>query len=115
MTRRPSPKSRSFSPNPSDLAAGPGWRWRTLPVWVALTGGFSLGFEIASLGVGLEPSGWSRLIGYAGLLAFGIALSRLWSWYVSRWVMRRQARTAKAAPAPARGPGGGKAKTRYTK
>lgn len=97
-------KRRSRRPDPRlsrMLPAEPGWRWRTLPVWLALTGGFVAGWYVAAIG-GATSGGWSYVVLLIALAGFSLGLSRLVRWLVERRIVRRRARAAAAQPEPPR-------------
>lgn len=83
------------------LPANPGWRWRTLPVWLTLTGGFLIGYYIASLGAGVRPDRWAYFIQLAVLLGFAAGLSRITRWLTERFVVRRRGKATATPAAPA--------------
>jgi hypothetical protein len=72
------------------LPERPGWKWRTLPVYLALTGGFLIGYRVASYGAGITPGGWAFWTDFAVLIAFGLGLARISRWLTERWVVRRR-------------------------
>jgi hypothetical protein len=72
------------------MPENPGWKWRTLPVYLAITGGFLLGYRIASFGAGVSPDRWAFAIDTAVLIAFGLGLARISRWLTERWVVRRR-------------------------
>jgi hypothetical protein len=75
------------------LPAQPGWRWRTLPVWLALTGGFTIGWYVAAFGSGRYPDNWSYFVQLAVLSGFALGLSRIMRWLTERWILRRREKT----------------------
>lgn len=69
----------------------PTYRWRTLPVWMALTGGFVVGWYVCAIGVGKIPSGsWAYWVMFLATTAFAFGLSRL----TTTLVVRRRQRQA---------------------
>lgn len=78
------------------------WRWRTLPVWLALTGGFVAGWYVSALGVGRQPDSWSYFVLLAVLGGFSVGLSQITRYLMERWMVRRKARTAATAATTAR-------------
>ena len=98
--RRPDPRQvRTMMPE------NPGWRWRTLPVWLALTGGFILGFYVCLFATRVDPETWGWVALYVAVGGFSLGLSRLVRWLTERWVARRRAKAAaaeRASTAPAR-------------
>lgn len=84
-----------------------GWRWRTLPVWLAITGGFVLGWWVAAVG---GPDGGSYLIQVAVLAAFALGLSRISNRWAARWMARRRLNRSRSEGAlppssrPSKGP-----------
>ncbi len=83
-------------PNPRDLLSqpAPSWHWRTLPVWLALTGGIVIGWYIAAVGANWRLDRWSVIALYVVLSLFSFGLSRIISRYTAIWVARRRARTS---------------------
>ncbi len=76
----------------------PRWKWRTMPVWLALTGGFVLGWWVAAVG---GPAGISYLIQVAVLVVFALGLSRISNRWAARWWARRRLNRSRAAsPSP---------------
>ncbi len=102
-------KRRSKRPDPREMRRGrpvpmnPGWRWRTLPVFLALTGGFLAGWYVASWGTGVMPAPWSwaYITQFVVLIGFSFGLSRITSWLMARWMVSRRAKAARQA-APSR-------------
>ena len=94
--QRPDPRLARMMP------ADPGWRWRTLPVWLALTGGFIIGWYVAAFGSDSFPTGWSYWVHFIVLTGFSLGLSRIVRWRTERWVARRRAREALSEPRDAR-------------
>ena len=96
-------KRRPKRPDSRQLQAAvtPHWRWRTLPVWLALTGGFVAGWYVAAFGAGRHPGGTAYIILVIALVGFAIGLSQITSWLTRRWMLRRRARAAATAPRPA--------------
>jgi hypothetical protein len=95
--RRPDPRLARMMP------AEPGWKWRSLPVWIALTGGFVLGWYVNMLGVGQQADGIPFYIFFVVLFGFSLGLSRVVRWRTERWVAARRARATLAEERPARG------------
>lgn len=83
------------------VPANPGWKWLTLPVWLALTGGFILGWYVNAVGTGVVAPTWSApsIIFYVALLGFSVGLSQISGWWFARRRMERRAKTAAASPA----------------
>jgi hypothetical protein len=78
-----------------------GWKWRTLPVWMALTGGFVVGWYIAAIGAGFpyQSFSWPIVVLYIGLAGFSFGLSRIVNRGAAAWVQRRKlAKERKAEP-----------------
>lgn len=98
--KRPDPRQARMMP------ANPGWRWTTLPVWLALTGGFIAGWYVAALGAldagDVWPGGWSYIVQLVVLIGFSLGLSRLMRWLTERWLARRRIKAAAAATQEAR-------------
>lgn len=92
MARR---SSRRRRPNPRDPLSqpAPDWRWRTLPVWIALTGGVALGWYIAALGAEFRVDDWSFYVLLVFIALFSFGLSRIVNRYTMIWVARRRARS----------------------
>ena len=84
-------RRRRVDPRNPLAQPAPVWRWRTLPVWLALTGGFVLGWYVAALGTGWNPDRWSYFTLLAVLAGFSFGLSRIMSRYTARWIARRRA------------------------
>ncbi len=84
-------RNRRRRPGQRDLLTPPSWRWRTLPVWLALTGGITIGWYIAAAGANFVYEAWSfyTLIVVIALFSFG--LSRVVNRYTAIWVARRRA------------------------
>ena len=87
------PRKRRKRTEQRPIPGRPQWRWRTLPVWLALTGGFTIGWYVAAAGAGTDhwPGGWSYYVQLAVVLAFSFGLSRVFSYLVAMRVQRRRA------------------------
>jgi hypothetical protein len=110
-------RARRLDPrlNPA-LLQKPEWRWRTLPVWVALTGGFVLGWYVAAIASPIQPEQWSYLISLAVLAGFWFGVSRmLVRRFIDPIIARRRAKAAaeqaRAARAAGRGSQAGRGPT----
>lgn len=68
----------------------PSWRWRTLPVWLALTGGFTIGWYVAAIGAEWRLATWALIAMYVVLSLFSFGLSRIISRFTAIWVARRR-------------------------
>src|SRR3954470_21863758 len=57
----------------------PVWRWRTLPVWLAVTGSFVVGWYVAAFSVGWRgfDNFGQILVPWLVLMAFSLGLSRV--------------------------------------
>lgn len=77
----------------------PDWRWRTLPVWLALTGGFIIGWYTFLIGSGAYPGRGAYILLYVVLAAFAFGLSRIVRWLTERWIVRRRLQR-RVEPAP---------------
>jgi hypothetical protein len=97
MTRR---RSRRFDPRNPLAQDAPRWRWRTLPVWLALTGGFIAGWYVGLFGAGLDIGSagariaaepWSQITLYVVLALFSFGLSRVITRVTAIWIARRRA------------------------
>ena len=88
-------KRRRIDPRSPLAQSGPVWRWRTLPVWLALTGGFVLGWYVAAIGTGWNPDRWSYFTLLAVLAGLSFGLSRILSRYTALWIARRRTAQAK--------------------
>ena len=77
----------------SPLAQGtPVWRWRTLPVWIALNGGFILGWYVAAIGSDFRPAEWSFYALITAISLFSLGLSRMFGRrFIEPWAARRRA------------------------
>ena len=84
------PRRRSDPRNPLNQIM-PTWRWRTLPVWVALTGGFVLGWYVAAVGARFAVDLWATWMLWIGLACLSFGLSRIMSRYTTRWMLHRRA------------------------
>lgn len=73
----------------------PAWRWRTLPVWLALTGGFVLGWYVAAAGARISVETWAYITVLIVMAGFSAGLSRVVSRATALWVMRRKQRAEK--------------------
>jgi hypothetical protein len=91
MSRR-----RQRRPNPRDPLSQPppDWRWRTLPVWIALTGGMVAGWYIGTAGsrTPFEYETWSFVVLIGLLFLFSMGLSRVVNRYAMIWVAKRRRR-----------------------
>ncbi len=103
MPRKRRPKSaagaaagRRFEPS-GNL---PSWRWATLPVWLALTGGFILGYYALLIDSGVAPGTGATILFYAALIGFSLGLSRITSVLIVRWRTRRARAAAEAQAHP---------------
>jgi len=85
---------RRTAPRDPLTQATPNWKWRTLPVWLALTGGVVIGWYIAAVGAGFKVENWAFYILLVFVAAFSFGLSRIVSWFTGRWVARRRAKSA---------------------
>jgi hypothetical protein len=74
------------------MPVDPNWRWKTLPVWLALTGGFVAGWYVSAFGAPVPPGtgDWSWWVLIAALTGFSFGLSRVVRWLVERTVVRRR-------------------------
>jgi hypothetical protein len=90
MTQR---RRRRASPRDPLSQPAPEWHWRTLPVWLALTGGVTIGWYIAAVGAEFRIADWAFwvLLAFVGLFSFG--LSRVISRYTAIWAAKRRARS----------------------
>ena len=86
--------SRRRRTNPRDplLQPQPEWRWRTLPVWIALTGGVAAGWYIAAMGADFRIANWSFYVLLVFIALFSFGLSRIVNRYVMIWMAKRRAR-----------------------
>jgi len=84
--RRRRPETRN------SLAQGtPDWRWRTLPVWLGVTGGFVAGWYVAAFGAGWKFDSMAPVVVLWVVLAgFSFGLSRVISRYTAIWVAKRR-------------------------
>jgi hypothetical protein len=71
----------------------PVWKWRTLPVWLALTGGIAIGWYIAAIGANFRVGDGSFYVLLVVIAGFSFGLSRIVAYYTTRWVARRRARS----------------------
>lgn len=90
MTRA---RQRRYSKRDVLSQGAPVWKWRTLPVWLALTGGIAVGWYIAAIGAEFHVDNWAFYVLLAVIAGFSFGLSRIVSYYTARWVARRRART----------------------
>jgi hypothetical protein len=76
-----------------DPAQGlPVWRWRTLPVYLALTGGFVVGWYVAAFSGGLTFDNFGQILPvWIVLMAFSLGLSRVVARYTAIWAAKRRA------------------------
>lgn len=88
--RRKRPPARGAA-----IPAPPTWRWRTLPVWLALTGGLVAGWYIAAAGSRVSIDRWSYIVVLVVMAGFSAGLSRVVSRYTAIWMMRRRQRGEK--------------------
>jgi hypothetical protein len=86
--------SRRRRTNPRDPLPQPQseWRWQTLPVWIALTGGVAVGWYIAALGAEFRIANWSFYVLLVFIALFSFGLSRIVNRYVMAWTAKRRAR-----------------------
>lgn len=85
--RRVEPKSGTTLREP------PNWKWSTLPVYIALTGGFVIGWYVAAAGALFRLQPWAQWVLFGGLALFSFGLSRVVSYYVALWMARRKAKS----------------------
>jgi uncharacterized membrane protein YcjF (UPF0283 family) len=83
-------KRRRIDPRSPLAQRFPEWRWRTLPVWLALTGGFVLGWYVAAIGTAFQPDRWSYFTLLAVLALFSFGLSRVITRVTAMWLARRR-------------------------
>ena len=88
MTRR---RGRRFDPRNPLTQDVPRWQWRTLPVWLALTGGFIAGWYVAAIGAQWRLNNWTVIALYVVLALFSFGLSRIITRVTAIWVARRRA------------------------
>jgi Flp pilus assembly protein TadB len=93
--RRPDPRLSRMMPEQ------PGWRWRTLPVWLALTGGFVVGWYVDLIGSGVDPGLGAYVMLYVAIGGFSLGLSRIVRWMTERYVARRRLQKQLAETPPA--------------
>jgi antibiotic biosynthesis monooxygenase (ABM) superfamily enzyme len=68
----------------------PQWRWVTLPVWLALTGGMIAGWYLGTAGSGWNYEPWSFWALLIVLFLFSFGLSRIVSRLMAGWVAKRR-------------------------
>lgn len=98
-------KRRSGRPDPRHArpaTPGPRWQWRTAPVWLALTGGFILGWYTYLFGARTTPNTTALIVFYVVMFGFTLGLSRVTSRLMERWLVRRRAAGRERAEAQAR-------------
>jgi hypothetical protein len=86
-------RNRPRRPGQKDPLQPPEWRWRTLPVWIALTGGMVAGWYIAAAGAPSPSTGWSFFVLIALLFLFSLGLSRIVNRYTTIWIAKRRKRS----------------------
>lgn len=87
-------RNRRKRVNPRDPLSqpAPNWQWRTLPVWIALTGGAVIGWYIAAIGAGFDYDSWAFYVLLGLLFLFSMGLSRIVNRYTAIWVAKRRSR-----------------------
>jgi len=86
-------RNRPRRPGQKDPLQAPEWRWRTLPVWIALTGGTVIGWYIAAAGANFRYEAWSFYVLIALLFLFSMGLSRVVNRYTAIWIAKRRRRS----------------------
>lgn len=91
MTQR---RRQRSDPRAPATKTPPVWRWRTLPVWMALTGGFCAGWYVAAFGADsvTNEKTWSWVSLYVVLALSSFGLSRVMTRYTTGFMLRRRAR-----------------------
>lgn len=91
MTQR---RRQRSDPRAPATKTPPVWRWRTLPVWMALTGGFCAGWYVGAFGGNslTNQKFWSLAILYVVLALSSFGLSRIMTRYTTGFMLRRRAR-----------------------
>jgi hypothetical protein len=84
-------RRRRYSPRDPASIPQPTWRWRTLPVWIALTGGFTAGWYVAALGAQFRVDSWAFYVLLAFVAMFSFGLSRIINRYTVIWIAKRRA------------------------
>lgn len=94
----PPPRRKRIDPK-TVIQNAPSWKWRTLPVWMALTGGFILGWYVAAFGAQFGVDQWAVIVLYVVLAGSSFGLSRIISRYTALRMMKRKlAKERGAAP-----------------
>lgn len=96
MARKRRERNRGITPRPGTMPANPGWRWRSVPVVVALCGGFVAGWYVAAIGAPAAPGQIATIVMYVFLFGFALSLSRVTRYWTERWMSRRRQRTLTA-------------------
>jgi hypothetical protein len=86
-------RRRRINPRDPLTQPQPEWNWRTLPVWIALTGGMAAGWYIAAAGAEFRVEDWSFYVLLVIIALFSFGLSRIVNRYTMAWVARRRARS----------------------
>jgi hypothetical protein len=98
MARKRRTKQQKEARRLQQALGAPEWRWRTLPVWLAFTGGFIVAWYVYLIGSGgANPGLVANVLFYLALIGFSVGLSRITSRLVVRWRLRRL-RQAQVAP-----------------
>lgn len=99
MARKRRERNRGLTPRPGAVPSKPVWKWRTVPVLLAVTGGFTLGWYVAAIGAGQTPGGGAYIILLVVMLGFALGLSRITSYWTAVWIARRRQKSGDLAPA----------------
>lgn len=93
-------RKRAVDHGLTNLTTRPEWRWRTLPVWVALAGGFVIGWFVGTAWFGEDISYYVWVAAFGGFW-FGISrmIGRL---LIDPIVARRRLRRQEEAQSTAR-------------
>jgi hypothetical protein len=78
------------------------WRWRTLPVLMAFTGGIVFAWYVFLISSGVEPGTLATWVFYVALFGFAIGLSQMTTKMMARRQWMKRARAAQAQERPPR-------------
>ena len=84
-------RNRRRRPGQREPLAPPSWKWRTLPVWLALWGGMSIGWYIAAIGSSYQVEPWAYYVLLGIIALFSLGLSVVVNRYTYTWVAKRRA------------------------